>query len=63
MKVLFIAPHLSTGGMPAFLLKRVEALQKYTDWEIHVIEWKNLSPDYIVQKPLKTSQDIAIYKI
>lgn len=36
--------------MPAFLLKRVEALQKYTDWEVHVIEWKNLSPDYIVQK-------------
>jgi glycosyltransferase involved in cell wall biosynthesis len=50
MKVLFIAPHLSTGGMPAFLLKRIQALQQYTDWEIHVIEWKNLSPDYIVQK-------------
>ena len=36
--------------MPAFLLKRIQALQLHTDWEIHVIEWKNLSPHYIVQK-------------
>lgn len=50
MKVLFIAPHLSTGGMPAFLLKRIQALQQYTDYEIHVIEWKFYSPQYIVQR-------------
>ena len=37
--------------MPAFLLKRIQALQQYDDnIEIHVIEWSNLSPTYIVQK-------------
>jgi hypothetical protein len=50
MKVLFIAPHLSTGGMPAFLLKRIQALQQYTNFEIYVVEWKFYSPDYIVQR-------------
>ena len=38
MKILFLAPHLSTGGMPAFLLKRIEALQANSDVEIAVIE-------------------------
>jgi glycosyltransferase involved in cell wall biosynthesis len=50
MKVLFITPHLSTGGMPAFLLKRIQALQQYTDFEIYVVEWKFLSPHFIVQR-------------
>jgi glycosyltransferase involved in cell wall biosynthesis len=50
MKVLFLAPHLSTGGMPAFLLKRIEALLGYTDVEIFVIEWKCYSIDYTVQR-------------
>jgi glycosyltransferase involved in cell wall biosynthesis len=50
MKVLFIAPHLSTGGMPAFLLKRIQALQQYSNFEIYVIEWKFYSPDYVVQR-------------
>lgn len=50
LKVLFVAPHLSTGGMPAFLLKRIEALQEYTDLDIYVVEFKNYSPDFVVQK-------------
>jgi len=50
MKVLFLAPHLSTGGMPAFLLKRIEALLGYTDVEVFVVEWKMYSPTYIVQR-------------
>lgn len=50
MKVLFLAPHLSTGGMPAFLLKRIEALLGYTDVEVFVIEWKSYSNTYIVQR-------------
>ena len=50
MKVLFLAPHLSTGGMPAFLLKRIQALKEYTDIEIHVIEWKCYSMSYTVQR-------------
>lgn len=50
LKVLFVAPHLSTGGMPAFLLKRIQALQAYTDVEIYVVEYANHSNDYVVQK-------------
>lgn len=50
MKILFLAPHLSTGGMPAFLLKRIETLQKYTDAKVYVVEFKNYSSEYVVQK-------------
>jgi glycosyltransferase involved in cell wall biosynthesis len=50
MKVLFLAPHLSTGGMPAFLLKRIEALLGFTDIEVFVIEWKCYSDAYTVQR-------------
>ena len=50
MKILFLAPHLSTGGMPAFLLKRIQALQKYSDVEIAVIEHSCHSLDYVVQR-------------
>lgn len=49
-KVLYIAPHLSTGGMPQFLLKRVEALLNEQELEIHVIELNNYSNDFVVQK-------------
>jgi autotransporter strand-loop-strand O-heptosyltransferase len=50
MKVLFLAPHLSTGGMPAFLLRRIELLQKYTDAKVYVVEYQNYSDEYVVQK-------------
>jgi len=50
MKILFLAPHLSTGGMPQFLLKRIQALQKYNDVEIAVIEHSCHSLDYVVQR-------------
>ena len=49
-RICFIAPHLSTGGMPAFLLKRIQTLLKYTKVEIFVIEWCDYSPTFIVQK-------------
>lgn len=48
LKVLFLAPHLSTGGMPAFLLKRVQALQDFV--QIYVVEYSNFSPVYTVQR-------------
>lgn len=50
LKVLFIAPHLSTGGMPAFLLKRIQSLINYTNVEVFVVEWCDYSPNFIVQK-------------
>ena len=50
LRVLFLAPHLSTGGMPAFLLKRIQAIQKYTDIDVHVVEYANHSDHFVVQK-------------
>jgi autotransporter strand-loop-strand O-heptosyltransferase len=50
MKILFIAPHLSTGGMPQFLLKRIQALKKYTNHEVSVIEFNSISREYVVQR-------------
>ena len=50
-KVLFLAPHLSTGGMPSFLLKRIESLLEYsTELELYVVEFSNHSDHYVVQK-------------
>ena len=51
-KVLFLAPHLSTGGMPSFLLKRIESLIEYYNdkVELFVVEYSNLSDHYVVQK-------------
>lgn len=50
LRVLFLAPHLSTGGMPAFLLRRIEALQAHTNIQIYVVEYSNHSDHYVVQK-------------
>jgi autotransporter strand-loop-strand O-heptosyltransferase len=50
-KVLFLAPHLSTGGMPSFLLKRIESLLEYgKELELYVVEFSNHSDHYVVQK-------------
>ena len=50
IKILFLAPHLSTGGMPSFLLRRIESIVNCPDFEIFVIEYSNLSDEYVVQK-------------
>jgi len=47
-RILFLAPHLSTGGMPAFLLKRIQALKDH--YNITVVEHRNFSNDFVVQK-------------
>lgn len=49
MNILFLAPHLSTGGMPQFLLKRIESLIE-TDNKIFVVEYECLSDQYVVQR-------------
>lgn len=49
MKILFITPHLSTGGAPQYLFKKIQELHQ--DHEIYCIEYNDLSGnDYIVQK-------------
>jgi autotransporter strand-loop-strand O-heptosyltransferase len=49
MSILYLAPHLSTGGMPAFLLKRLQAL-RHPKIELIVVEYANWSDEYVVQK-------------
>jgi len=46
MKVLFIAPHLSTGGMPQYLYKQMEVLSE--DNEVWCIEWDNVTGGVLV---------------
>ena len=38
-KLLCIVPHLSTGGCPQFLVKKIELL--HNDYDVHVVEWVN----------------------
>ncbi|NDB56775.1 glycosyltransferase, partial [archaeon] len=48
-KLLFVAPHLSTGGMPQYLLRQIEEF--IDDFDISVIEVNNHSGNaFVVQK-------------
>ena len=50
-RILFLSPHLSTGGMPGFLLKRILTLQEFRkEFDIFVVEYANYSDEYVVQK-------------
>jgi autotransporter strand-loop-strand O-heptosyltransferase len=49
-RVLFLAPHLSTGGMPQFLLKRIEVLKQFNIADILVVEYQCHSLDFVVQR-------------
>lgn len=45
-KMLIITPHLSTGGLPQFLLKKIEVL--INKWDIYLIEWQNITGGNLV---------------
>ena len=48
-KLLFIAPHLSTGGLPQFLLKKIECLIK--DYDVYCIEYADVTGGkFVVQR-------------
>jgi glycosyltransferase involved in cell wall biosynthesis/GR25 family glycosyltransferase involved in LPS biosynthesis len=49
-KLLIITPHLSTGGQPQYVLKKIELLKDTFD--IYCIEYNYLSSHYIVQRNL-----------
>jgi hypothetical protein len=40
-KLLFIAPHLSTGGLPQYLTKKIELLRDI--YEIYLVEWADVT--------------------
>lgn len=46
--LLIITPHMSTGGLPQFVLKKVELLKDY--YNVVVVEWTCLAWDYVVQR-------------
>ena len=47
-KLLFIVPHLSTGGLPQVLVNKIELLKN--DYIIKCIEWDWTGDAYVVQK-------------
>lgn len=47
-KILFITPHLSTGGLPQYLFKKIESFIGIYD--VYCIEYANFSDDFVVQK-------------
>jgi hypothetical protein len=47
-KLVYIAPHLSTGGQPQYALKQIQEFSK--DFDIYVIEYNYNSAHFIVQR-------------
>ena len=45
-KILYIAPHLSTGGLPQYLTKKIELLKD--EYEIHLVEWTDVTGGVLV---------------
>lgn len=45
-KIVFIAPHLSTGGMPQYLVKQIESIKD--DMDVYCIEWENVTGGVLV---------------
>lgn len=51
IKLCYIPSHLSCGGMPQFLLKRIKTLLEYTDsFEIFVIEYHDYGKHFPTQR-------------
>jgi hypothetical protein len=47
-KMLFISPHLSTGGAPQFTLSKIEILKD--SYDILCVEKDFIAPEYVVQR-------------
>lgn len=48
-KIIYIAPHLSTGGMPQYLVRQIESMMH--EYEVHVVEWADVTGgQYVVQR-------------
>jgi autotransporter strand-loop-strand O-heptosyltransferase len=51
VKLLYLMAHTSTGGMPAFVLKRIQTLLEYTDtFEIYVAEYEYYGELFVVHR-------------
>ncbi len=47
-RILYVAPHLSTGGMPQYLYKKIESFNDQA--EIYCVQYNNTSEEYVVQR-------------
>jgi len=56
-KLLFIAPHLSTGGLPQYLTKKIELLKD--EFDIHLVEWVDCTGGVLVVTKNKVTQLVA----
>jgi glycosyltransferase involved in cell wall biosynthesis len=56
-KLLYIAPHLSTGGLPQYLTKKIELIRD--SFEIYVVEWSNHTGGVLVVQRDKITSMIA----
>ena len=45
-KLLYVAPHLSTGGLPQYLTKKIELLKD--SYEIYLVEWSDVTGGVLV---------------
>ena len=48
INLLYITPHLSTGGMPQFVLKRIQSLSN--NFNIKLVEYSFFGDKYVVQR-------------
>lgn len=44
--IVYIAPHLSTGGMPQYLFKQIQSV--INDFDVYCIEWDNVTGGVLV---------------
>jgi glycosyltransferase involved in cell wall biosynthesis len=56
-KLLFVAPHLSTGGLPQYLTKKIELLKD--EFDIHLVEWVDCTGGVLVVTKNKVTQLVA----
>jgi FkbM family methyltransferase len=61
MKILYITPHLSTGGCPQFLLKKIKLLKD--EHELHCIEYANYGGYTIQRKQIQELLKDRFYEL
>jgi len=63
-KLLYVAPHLSTGGMPQYLYKAIEHFSKFYD--VYLVEWVDVTGGVLVvsrNKILSTLSSDKFYSL
>lgn len=47
-RLLFVTPHLSTGGMPQYLEKKIRLMMQ--EFDVHCVEYNQIATYYVVQR-------------